>query len=252
MLARNPTELVIVGAGAAGLMAAYRLARAGKKVTILEARSRCGGRILSLPSEEFGYPAEGGAEFVHGAAALTRELMREGGLSLAPFEGTSWRAMRGVLSPNDRSTPYAAEFRNALIDLRSDVPVAEFLARHFADPQYAELRRHIRRRVEGYDAADPSRASTFAIRDEWLDRETGQQGRIAEGYSALVAFLLSKCRLHDAAIHFNAIVAAIDTDGRSITARCEDGRVIAADAALVTLPIPLLSAIALPPADRAK
>ncbi|HVI14755.1 MAG TPA: FAD-dependent oxidoreductase, partial [Pseudolabrys sp.] len=42
------THFVIVGAGAAGLMTARELARAGKKVTILEARDRCGGRIYPL------------------------------------------------------------------------------------------------------------------------------------------------------------------------------------------------------------
>ena len=84
MSARHPTNLLIVGAGAAGLMAARELARAGKRVTILEARDRCGGRIYPLPIEEFGYPAEGGAEFVHGAATLTRALMREARLAVAP------------------------------------------------------------------------------------------------------------------------------------------------------------------------
>src|SRR5262249_41727452 len=63
-----------------GLMTARELARAGKQVTILEARDRCGGRIYPLPAQEFGYPAEGGAEFVHGAAPVTRALMREAGL----------------------------------------------------------------------------------------------------------------------------------------------------------------------------
>jgi monoamine oxidase len=65
-------QIVVIGAGSAGLIAARELERAGKRVTILEARDRCGGRIHPLPAAEFGYPAEGGAEFVHGEAPITR------------------------------------------------------------------------------------------------------------------------------------------------------------------------------------
>src|SRR6202050_663622 len=92
------THFVGVGARAPGLMTARELARAGKKVTILEARDRCGGRIYPLSAKEFGYPAEGGAEFVHGAAPVTRALLREAGLSLAPMGGRRWRARGGTLS----------------------------------------------------------------------------------------------------------------------------------------------------------
>src|SRR5205807_4750738 len=98
---------------AAGLMTARELARAGKKVTILEARERCGGRIYTLPAEEFGYPAEGGAEFVHGAAAVTRSVMREAGLSLLPRAGTRWSVRTGMLSPAEDSLPHAGRFYQA-------------------------------------------------------------------------------------------------------------------------------------------
>ncbi len=54
MTAANPAHLLVAGAGAAGLMTAHELARAGKRVTILEARDRCGGRIQPLSAAKFG------------------------------------------------------------------------------------------------------------------------------------------------------------------------------------------------------
>src|SRR5690242_9919974 len=186
MTAAQPTRFLIAGAGAAGLMAGRELARAGKRVTILEARDRCGGRIDPLPAEEFGYPAEGGAEFVHGAAPMTRALMREARLSLSPMAGARWSARSGTLSPDEAPLAHAGQLRQALMAVTTDLPIAEFLATHFAGQQYLELRRSITRMVEGYDAADPSRASTLAVRDEWMGRGLGQQGRIAEGYGALI------------------------------------------------------------------
>ena len=50
MASQHLTHFVVVGAGAAGLMTARELARAGKRVTILEAKTRRGGRIYPLPS----------------------------------------------------------------------------------------------------------------------------------------------------------------------------------------------------------
>jgi monoamine oxidase len=55
---QHPDHIVVIGAGASGLMIARELGRAGRRVTILEARNRCGGRICPLPTEQFGYPAE--------------------------------------------------------------------------------------------------------------------------------------------------------------------------------------------------
>jgi monoamine oxidase len=244
------THILVVGAGAAGLMAARELVRAGKRVTIVEARERCGGRIYPLPAEEFGYPAEGGPEFVHGAAPFTRALMREAQLSLLPRGGTRWSARTGKLSPNEPSVPHMGRFYQALSEVKADLPIAEFLETHFADRRYDEMRRSVTRTVEGYDAADPRRASTIAIRDEWMARDEGPHGRIAKGYGALIEYLVSECRRHGAALHLGAAVAAIDEASERVAVRCCHGATFEADAAILTVPTPLLSEIALPAAAR--
>lgn len=248
----DPTHFLIVGAGAAGLMAARELAREGKKVTILEARDRCGGRVYPLSDRGFGYPAEGGAEFVHGASPVTRALMREARLSLSPIEGSRWSARTGLLSPDEPSLSHAGRFYQALSEVKADLPIAEFLETCFGDRQYGELRRTVTRMVEGYDAADPRRASTFALRDEWMARGEGQQGRIAEGYGALIDYLISECRRYGAAIRLRAAVTAIDQGRGRIAAHCREGAIFEADAAVLAVPLPLIPKIALPAAAREK
>lgn len=243
-------HIVIVGAGAAGVMAARELARAGKRVTILEARDRCGGRIHPLPASQFGYSADGGAEFVHGEAPVTRGLAREAGLSVRAIGGTEWSFDGKDFSQESPRDPYDEKLHAALKDLTEDLTVADFLRRHFAGPEHSRLRHAVERMVEGYDAADPERASTLALRDEWMNEGHATQARIDGGYGGLIDFLAAECRKCGAAIHLGAAVSAIEENDGKLAIRCSRGAVQVCDRMILTVPLPLLREIALPAAAR--
>src|SRR5262249_22989232 len=99
---------------------------------------------------------------------------------------------------------------------------------------------------------DPDRASTFALRDEWMGHGLRRQGRIAGGYGALIKFLVSECRGQGATIHLFSVVTAIEESRGRIAAYCDDGTIYEADAAILTVPLPILRDISLPRGVREK
>jgi monoamine oxidase len=82
----RPKKVVIVGAGVAGLVAAYELKRAGHNPVILEAQQRVGGRVYTLrqPFTE-GLYAEVGAMRIPRAHKLTLEYIDKFGLPTNDF-----------------------------------------------------------------------------------------------------------------------------------------------------------------------
>lgn len=106
----RPKQVVVIGAGMAGLCAAYELVRAGHEVAILEARRRPGGRVYTVrePFDD-GLYAEAGALFLPGHHNLTLGYARKFGLSLAALPKTeNFFYLRGtrITAPNDPSAPW--------------------------------------------------------------------------------------------------------------------------------------------------
>jgi monoamine oxidase len=80
---RSRGRVVVVGAGLAGLTAAYELDRKGWEVTVLEARDRVGGRCRTFRRElRFGQVAEAGGEFIDGGHESMRGYAKSFGLEL--------------------------------------------------------------------------------------------------------------------------------------------------------------------------
>lgn len=235
----------------AGLNAARELSMAGKKVAILEARKRVGGRVCPLKEEDFGYRAQGGGEFVHGPAPITKEIAKEAGLTYAPMSGQWWNIVDGELVQEYNFITHQEALHEKLKNLEKDMPIGELLDKYFSDKKYLPMRKAIIKMAEGYDAADIYKISAWSLRDEWLG-EAGEkdweQGSLKEGYGPFLDFLQADLKKNGVDIIFNKKVEAVEMAGRGVSIICSDGEKYEAEKTIITVPLPMISRIKFTPA----
>jgi NADPH-dependent 2,4-dienoyl-CoA reductase/sulfur reductase-like enzyme len=121
-------DVVVIGAGVAGLAAARDLRAKGHRILLIEARDRIGGRIFTHLEPGVPVPIELGAEFIHGLAPETRRLLRDTSLLALDIDGEFRRLRRGRFVRGAlRGT--TDDLLRRIDTSRPDESFAEFLAR---------------------------------------------------------------------------------------------------------------------------
>ncbi|MBD1394396.1 flavin monoamine oxidase family protein [Mucilaginibacter glaciei] len=234
--------VLVIGAGAAGLMAARTLCKAKKKVTILEARNRTGGRIHTLSGGSFFINTELGAEFVHGDLPITLNLLKEANLPHRSANAEMWRFENGEFKENSMIMEDWDLLIDRLTELKEDTNIYDFLTKEFPGEQFRTLRDAVWQFVSGYDTADPHNASAFALRNEWQHEDNAAQHRVDGGYCTMINYLVNECKAYGNEVLLNSVVKTVHWQKGEVKVICEDGAEYIAEQLLIAMPLGVLQA----------
>ncbi len=240
-----PPEILIIGAGVAGLTAARDLTAAGVRVLVLEARDRLGGRVLTHHTAEG--PVELGAEFVHGTVEETLSVAREAAL---PLRETNRGAPRGTGAGRETAEEQGpADFFSAmdvvLAYAKPDGPDESFLHLVERVDVAPEIKAQCLGLVAGYHAADPGRISVLSLlKNTAADERPGanRQFRFVGGYDGLVAAIFARIDPALCEVRLNTVVTAVNWGRGRAVVRTSTGQELAAPRLIVTVPLGVLKA----------
>ncbi len=227
-------DVVVIGAGAAGLAAGRQLAQAGVKFRILEARSRIGGRAFTSASE---FPLDLGCGWLHSADANPFTAILSGlGFTIDKTPPAWGRhsldlgfSAEEQLAFDRAMTTFWRDLAKAARDA-PDQPAAGLLA---PGGPFNALIAAVMSYASG---TEPDRLS---IHDTGNYADTGLNWRVVEGYGAGIAAFG-----HDLPVTLSCPVTRLDHSGRHLRLMTPQG-VITAERAIITLPTNLLAQEAL-------
>jgi monoamine oxidase len=236
------TDVIIVGAGVAGLAAARALRERGGRAEVLEARDRIGGRVLTHRDPRAPAPIELGAEFVHGSAPEVMSIVREAGLLAVDVCGERWeRRNNRLVSSRDFWQRLENVLGRMSASRNPDRSFHEFLATAPGGRRLARDRALAREFVEGFHAADALRISERALAKGGSphgDVNEQRIGRVLDGYDHVPGWLSRK---PFDSVRLRTVVRSIEWEPGAVHLETSKGS-FTAKAAILTLPIGVLQA----------
>jgi monoamine oxidase len=230
-------DVLILGAGVAGLAAAARLHEAGVRVRVLEARDRVGGRVWTL--EEEGTAIELGAEFIHGRPPEIFSVAERAGLDLVELGGENFTSDGMTVKKFDFFRK-SESVLHKMSDKGPDRPFTEFVREHIGEEDPEKLQWALRY-VRGFHAANPGLISVHAMvreseAEEKIDGDRGFRGQ--HGYGPLIAWY--EKRLAGVPIELNTRVFGLAWNKDDVNVGVVKDRVrhyYKASKAVITLPL---------------
>jgi monoamine oxidase len=225
-------DVLVLGAGAAGLAAAMMLDEAGSSVCIVEAQHRLGGRIWTHHEEGSTVPIELGAEFMHGRSPDLLELVRKFQQPYYGVDGDYWCCFEDELKACDFWGKVESILKRMKSDAK-DMSFLEFLSEQPADPT---ARRRALAYIEGFEAADPTRISVNALVREHaaMEKIDGDSAfRLTAGFDGLIRGLAQNL---NCPIEMNMPVRSVKWK-KGVVEFHSDRKSFSGSRAIITLPL---------------